>query len=158
MNFVQCTTYATDVVKFDSGLSMLRVKSVFKLQFLHFSANREHSLLHVQNYIVYDEYQISFCLYCIQTGLSNTDLYTTAVLTMSIGPPVQDQYNFVRISTFFSFYLKLYQNKFKNLIRTSKFKFSFRGLLVTQKRVFSRLIMYPGHKMIHQATTQSHCY
>ena len=63
MNFVQCTTYATAVVKFDSGLSMLRVKSVFKLQFLHLSANREHSLLHVQNYIVYDEYQISFCLY-----------------------------------------------------------------------------------------------
>jgi hypothetical protein len=60
VNFVQCTTYATAVVKFDSGL---RVKSVFKLQFLHFSANREHSLLHVQKYIVYDEYQISFCLY-----------------------------------------------------------------------------------------------
>ena len=29
---------------------------------------------------------------------------------------------------FFSFYLELYKNKFKNLIRTSKLKFSFRGL------------------------------
>ena len=30
---------------------------------------------------------------------------------------------------FFSFYLELYKNKFKNLISTSKFKLSFRGLL-----------------------------
>jgi hypothetical protein len=30
---------------------------------------------------------------------------------------------------FFSFFEELYKNKLKNLIRTSKFKFSFRGLL-----------------------------
>jgi len=31
-----------------------------------------------------------------------------AVLTMSTGPPVQDQYNFVWTSTFFSFYLDIH--------------------------------------------------
>jgi hypothetical protein len=36
------------------------------------------------------------------------------------GPP--------KTSKFYSFYLELYKNKFKNLIRTSKFKFSFGGL------------------------------
>jgi hypothetical protein len=30
--------------------------------------------------------------------------------------------------SFFSFYLELYKNKFKTMIRTSKFTFSFRGL------------------------------
>ena len=38
------------------------------------------------------------------------------VLTMSTGPPVQDQSNFVQTTTFFNFYLELYKNKFKNLI------------------------------------------
>jgi hypothetical protein len=47
---------------------------------------------------------------------------------MSTGPLAQDQQNFVWTSKFFSFYLELYKNKFKNFIRTSKFKFSFRGL------------------------------
>jgi len=41
---------------------------------------------------------------------------------MSTGLPAQDQYIFQL------FYLTLSKNKFKNLIRTSKFKFSFRGL------------------------------
>ena len=36
--------------------------------------------------------------------------------------------NFVRTSNFFGFLKELYKNKFKNLIRTSKFKLSFRGL------------------------------
>ena len=35
---------------------------------------------------------------------------------------------FVQTSKFFSFYLDIYKNKFKNLIWTSKFNFSFRGL------------------------------
>ena len=49
------------------------------------------------------------------------------VLTMSNGPLAQDQQNFVQTSTFFNFYLDIYiyKNKFKNLIRTSKLKFSF---------------------------------
>jgi hypothetical protein len=48
---------------------------------------------------------------------------------MSTCPPAQDQVNFVRTSTFFSIYLDIY-NKFKNLIRTCKFKFSFIGLKI----------------------------
>jgi hypothetical protein len=36
--------------------------------------------------------------------------------------------NVVQTSTFFSFYLELYTNKLKNLIRTSNCKFSIRGL------------------------------
>jgi len=59
---------------------------------------------------------------------NSTDFNRTAVLTMSTSPPAQDQQNFVRTSKFFSFDLELYKNKFKNLIWTSKFKFSFRGL------------------------------
>jgi hypothetical protein len=51
-----------------------------------------------------------------------------AALMMSTCPTAQDQENFVRTSKFFSFYLELHKNKFKILIRTSKFKFSFRGL------------------------------
>jgi hypothetical protein len=53
-----------------------------------------------------------------------------SVFMMSTGPPAQDQQNFVRTSKFFSFYLVLYKNKFKNLIQTSKFIyiFSFREL------------------------------
>ena len=48
------------------------------------------------------------------------------------GPPTQNQKNFVRTSKFFSFCLELqkYKNKFKNLILTSKFKFSFRGMVL----------------------------
>ena len=53
-----------------------------------------------------------------------------SVFMMSTGPSAQDQQNFVRTSKFFSFYLVLYKNKFKNLIQTSKFIyiFSFREL------------------------------
>ena len=40
---------------------------------------------------------------------------------MSTSSPAEDQY-------IFQFILELYKNKFKNLIRTSKLKFSFRGL------------------------------
>jgi hypothetical protein len=46
---------------------------------------------------------------------------------MSTGHPVQDQQNFVRFSKFFSSFLELSKNEFKNLIWTSKFTFSFRG-------------------------------
>jgi len=52
-------------------------------------------------------------------------MYIEAVLTMSTGPLAQDLQNFVRTS----FYLEVYQYKFKNLIQTSKFKCSFPGLL-----------------------------
>jgi hypothetical protein len=38
------------------------------------------------------------------------------VLMMTTGPPVQDQQNFVRISKFFSIFLELCKNEFKNLI------------------------------------------
>jgi hypothetical protein len=38
------------------------------------------------------------------------------VLMMSAGPPAQDQQNFVQTRKFFSFYLELVKNKFKNLI------------------------------------------
>ena len=47
------------------------------------------------------------------------------VLAMSTGHPAHDQLNFVQTSKFFSFYLKVYKSNLKNLIRTSKFKFSF---------------------------------
>ena len=49
---------------------------------------------------------------------------------MSTDPWAQDRQNFVRTSNFFSFYLELDKNKFRNLIRTSKFKFSFWGLYI----------------------------
>ena len=55
-------------------------------------------------------------------------LYDLAVLMMSTGAPAQHQLNFVRTSKSFNCYLELYKNKFKNLTRTSKFKFSFEGL------------------------------
>jgi hypothetical protein len=55
----------------------------------------------------------------------------TPVLTMSTAAPDQDQSNIVWTSKFFSFYLDIYKNELKNLIRTSKFKFSLRGLLST---------------------------
>ena len=58
---------------------------------------------------------------------AQSDLF--AVLTINTGPLAQDQQNFVRVGKFFSFYLELYKNKFKNLIRNSKFKLNFfRGL------------------------------
>ena len=40
---------------------------------------------------------------------------------MGAGPVDQDQYYFVQTS----FYLEMHKDEFKNLIRTSKFKFSF---------------------------------
>jgi hypothetical protein len=57
------------------------------------------------------------------------------ILTMSTCPLNQDQLNFVWTSKFFSFYLELpvYKNKFKNLVRTSNFKFLFRGLMAYTK-------------------------
>ena len=36
---------------------------------------------------------------------------TTPVLTMSTGPPAQDQYNFAWTSKFFSFYVPVDKNK-----------------------------------------------
>jgi len=72
----------------------------------------------------------SCCLY-LTINTVKPALVTTykPVFMMSTGSPAQDQLNFVQTSKFFSFYLELYKNKFKNLIQTSKFKFSFRGLL-----------------------------
>ena len=48
---------------------------------------------------------------------------------MSTGVVDKDQCSFAWTSIFFSFYLELWENKFKNLIRTDKFSFSFRGVL-----------------------------
>ena len=48
---------------------------------------------------------------------------------MSTGLVDKDQYNFAWTSILFSFYLELCENKIKNLIRTDKFSFSFRGVL-----------------------------
>ena len=48
--------------------------------------------------------------------------FTNPVLTMSTDPLAQYQWNFVRTRKFFNFYVELYENKFKNLIRTSKLK------------------------------------
>jgi hypothetical protein len=62
---------------------------------------------------------------------NRSGLFTNySVLTISTGPLSQDQKNFVWTSKFFSFYLELYINKLRNLIQTSKFKFSFRGLII----------------------------
>ena len=36
----------------------------------------------------------------------------SSILTMNTCPPAQDQWNFVRTSKFFSFYLEIYKNKF----------------------------------------------
>ena len=54
-----------------------------------------------------------------------------AVLMMGTSPHDGHQSFGPRPVYFFSFYfaLPVYKNKFKNLIRTSKFKFSFQGLL-----------------------------
>jgi hypothetical protein len=62
-------------------------------------------------------------------------------------PPAQDQQNFVRTSKFFSFYLVLFKNKFKNLIQTSKFIyiFSFRELHIDN---FTDLIAFIKKKII----------
>ena len=54
-------------------------------------------------------------------------LLPLTVNMMNNGTPAQDQQNFVWTSQFFSFYLQLYKNEFKNLIRTSKFKFSYKN-------------------------------
>ena len=63
--------------------------------------------------------------------MSYDEYSTCAVLRTRTGLPVPRQINFLRTSKLFSFYLELHENKFKNLIQTSKFKFSFRGLLAT---------------------------
>ena len=47
---------------------------------------------------------------------------------MSTGPPAQDQYIFQ--------FLFRTREKFKNLIRTSKFKFSFQGLGLAETHAF----------------------
>ena len=55
-------------------------------------------------------------------------VYTFPVLTMSMSPSAQDQENFVRTNKFFIFLKNYIKDKFKDLIRISKFKFSFQGL------------------------------
>jgi hypothetical protein len=69
----------------------------------------------------------SFCQKC-NLPIKMTKICT--VLMMSTSFLAQDQYNFVWTSKFFNFYLELYKNKFKNLIQTSKFKFSFQASAV----------------------------
>jgi hypothetical protein len=69
-----------------------------------------------------------------------------AVLTIRTDPLPQNEYNFIQTSKFFSFYLDIYKNKFKNLIHTSKFKFSFQGLcskhIISTKDVHAYSILY----------------
>ena len=43
-----------------------------------------------------------------------------------------------RTSTFFSFYLELYKNKFKNLVQTGKLKFSFREMFTANARQWGK--------------------
>lgn len=65
------------------------------------------------------------------------------VLLISTGSPTQGQSNFVWTSQFVSFYLELYKIKFKNVIRTSKFKFSVLGLCGSDSKwydILSKLI------------------
>jgi hypothetical protein len=64
-------------------------------------------------------YKCSTCMYYISMVSRPHDEHR------SFGPRRE---NFVRTSNFFGFLKELYKNKFKNLIRTSKFKLSFRGL------------------------------
>ena len=50
---------------------------------------------------------------------------------------------------FSNFYLDIYKNKFQNLIRTSKFKFSFQGLLMRSRTTINVLyhnfcLFFPG--------------
>jgi hypothetical protein len=64
--------------------------------------------------------------------------------------PAQDRQNFVQACKFFSFYLELhtlyvYKNKFKNLIRTSIFKFSFQGLLIFSIKKMLRVCLYTSY-------------
>jgi hypothetical protein len=52
---------------------------------------------------------------------------------MSVGPPAQDQKTLFEPVNIFNFYLDIFiksLNEFKNLIQTSKFKSSIRGLLL----------------------------
>jgi len=72
--------------------------------------------------------------------MSSYPLYTV-VLTISTGPPDKDEENFVWTSKFLSFYLDICKNKFKNLIWTGKFKFSFQGLLQVQIICISDLFL-----------------
>ena len=71
------------------------------------------------------------CCFYLTINTVKPALVTTykPVLMMNTGSPAQDQFNFVQTSKYFSFSLELYKDKFKNLIQTSKFKFSFQGLL-----------------------------
>ena len=65
----------------------------------------------------------------------------------------EDVYNFVRAGKFFSFFLELYKNKFKNLIRISKFKFSFRGLSFQFDLYLAMIninkMVFQVHKVLH---------
>ena len=54
-----------------------------------------------------------------------------------VSPHDEHWYSCPRPVNVLSFYLELYKNKFKNLSQTSKFKFSFRGLLVPNYFCFS---------------------
>ena len=72
--------------------------------------------------------------------MSYDEYSTYVVLRTSTGLLVRRQINFLRTSKLFSFYLELHENKFKNLIQTSKFKFSFRGLLAHRIRCLAGTI------------------
>jgi hypothetical protein len=97
-----------------------------------FPLNRYFSQITLTNRIyLYKMSQGNSCCSYLTINTVKPALGTTykPILTISTGFTAQDQLNFVQTSKFFSFYLGLYKNKFKNLIRTSKFKFSVRGLL-----------------------------
>ena len=64
--------------------------------------------------------------------LSYIPIVISSCTMVRTGPPVQDQLNFAWTSKF-QFLLELNKNKFKNLIGTSKLKFSFRGLTLAKQ-------------------------
>ena len=64
--------------------------------------------------------------------LSYIPIVISSCTMVRTGPPAQDQLNFAWTSKF-QFLLELNKNKFKNLIGTSKLKFSFRGLILAKQ-------------------------
>jgi hypothetical protein len=75
--------------------------------------------------------------------MSYDEYSTWAVLRTRTGLPVLRQINFLRTSKLFSFYLELHENKFKNLIQTSKFKFFIsRTACNIEKDVWQELYLY----------------
>ena len=83
----------------------------------------------VHVHFVFINFHFIICLHFHQCK----DIAFITVLTMSVGPPAQDQKTLFEPVNIFNFYLDIFiksLNEFKNLIQTSKFKSSIRGLLL----------------------------